>query len=1165
MRVRVRFAAGGPHVIMQRRRVVAVFVATLSCMALVTCRRQPTLSDDAHRQAVVAFYTGVAALQTSQEVLAREQFERVAAVAPGEPAAWANLGLLLLRQQDLDGAAERLTRAAQLAPENADVQRLLGLLESRRGNLPAAIEHWKQALQRRPADMKAAYALALDQERQGTPESIADAQHTLESLANRSRNLVVQLEYARLAAKRGDAAALSRAIDGLSPASALWPPDITERFRTVQQTAASNPQGVGQSIAFLKNVLMRLPEYRRAYAEVSTPLAEVGEPLDRLLVVPNPEPKPAPLDSALKFTLAPEKTLAPGPSSWVGVIDVGPELQPVLAASDGRSVQLSTGTAWSSPEALRRQAPDSPGGVAVLAADLNYDFLIDLAVAGPRGLELLRQQPGRTFLRVTAGSKLPPAVLTAPTSGLWAADVDTDGDLDIVDAPIEGAPQVLRNNGDNTFAVLQPFPGVTRVRGFVWADLDGDGVPDATLLDATGTIRVYFNIRGGSFAERPLPANAPKATAINAGELTGDSTFDTLALTTTGTLVSFSWSEDQGGWTTREVARLPPPAAGAGAVRLIVTDLDNNGASDIVVAAAGGSRAVLRGEGETVHVVEAPIPIDVRAAVDLDGNGRVELVGKQADGQAAVVRSTGNRPYHWQAIRTHAATATGDQRINSFGIGGELEVRTGLHLQKHLIDGPVTHVGLGEATGSEVVRITWPNGTLQSEFNVGADASIAATQRLKGSCPWLFAWNGSAMTFVTDVLWRSPLGLRINAQTTADVVMTEDWVRIRGDQLQPRDGSYDLRITAELWETHFFDLASLLVVDHPAGTEVFVDERFSVPPPKNRITITGPVQALASVRDDRGRDASGEVETQDGRYLDFAGRGAYQGVTRDHFVELEVPDSAPRSGPLWLVAQGWIHPTDSSINVALGQGTNAAPRGLTLEVADSSGRFRTARANVGFPAGKNKTILIDLEGLFPRNGARRARLSTNMEIFWDRLGWAVGRSGVTVSTRQLLPDVAELRYRGYSRTEQKDQSSPELPSYALEGTAPRWRDLEGYYTRFGDVRELLLGVDDRYVIMNAGDELMLRFAAVATAAGTVRDFVMVTDGWEKDGDFNTTFSRTVLPLPTHSNPRYDRAPRALEDDPVYQRHAADFARFHTRYVAPGAVREALAGMRDPNE
>jgi hypothetical protein len=189
-----------------------------------------------------------------------------------------------------------------------------------------------------------------------------------------------------------------------------------------------------------------------------------------------------------------------------------------------------------------------------------------------------------------------------------------------------------------------------------------------------------------------------------------------------------------------------------------------------------------------------------------------------------------------------------------------------------------------------------------------------------------------------------------------------------------------------------------------------------------------------------------------------------------------------------------------------------------------------------------------------------------MEIFWDRLAWAPGRPEVEVKPRRIVPEVAELRYRGYSRTGQQDRSSPELPTYVLDGTAPRWRDLEGYYTRFGDVRELLLDVDDRYVIMNAGDELALRFAAAAPpAAGAIRDFVMVTDGWEKDGDFNTTFSRTVLPLPTHMNPRYDKAPRALEDDPIYQRHAADFVKYHTRYVAPDAVRDAFRRTKDSHE
>jgi hypothetical protein len=447
---------------------------------------------------------------------------------------------------------------------------------------------------------------------------------------------------------------------------------------------------------------------------------------------------------------------------------------------------------------------------------------------------------------------------------------------------------------------------------------------------------------------------------------------------------------------------------------------------------------------------------------------------------------------------------------------------------------------------------------LQSEFDLAADTAIAANQRLKGSCPWLFAWNGREMGFVTDFIWRSPLGLRINAQATADVLMTEEWVRIRGDQLAARNGEYDLRVTAELWETHFFDLLSLLVVDHPAGTEIFVDERFAVPPPRLEVIATSPVQELLAVRDDGGRDARDVVGARDDRHLDFAGRGAYQGITRDHYIEFELPDRAPRTGPLWLVAQGWVHPTDSSINVALAQGRHPPPSGLSLQIADARGRFKTVRARLGFPAGKDKTILIDLAGVFGSTGPRRFRLGTNLEIFWDRLGWAAGRPDVKLTPKRIDLKAADLRFRGYSVTEQQDASTPERPRYVLGGITPRWRDLEGFHTRFGDVRELLTQVDDRYVIMNAGDEMRVTFAeAPPPAAGMVRDFVLIGDGWEKDGDYNTTASRTVLPLPTHASGRYVKGTGRLEDDPVYQRHRRDWEEYHTRYVSPEALRDAL--------
>jgi cytochrome c-type biogenesis protein CcmH/NrfG len=1137
------------------RRRVLLFAALLgggTLSACSSCARRLEVPEATYRETVTAFHTGLAAMQTSQDIVARKELERVTQLVPGEPAGWANLGLLLMRQQELAAAEPKLARAAELAPKSAAVQRLRALLESRQGRLPEAIGHWRRAAELDPGDLKAPYALALDLERQAGADSVSEARRVLEALLSRTENLAARLELARLAAKGGDAAGLRRAVTPLAEMSQSWPPAAREHLGALQN-AGSDPAAATR-VAFLKNVLLRTPEFRRALERVSTPRQEVGEPLTAFLALRNPEPQAAPRDASLAFDVEP----LPGPSQsgCVTPVWLTGEGLPVVVVAGAEHVLLAGGARAPFPGTTA--APPAPPGL--LAADFNYDYRADLLLAGGAGVKLLRQEDGR-FADVTHATGLPAAVLGAPAFGAWAADVDTEGDLDAVLAPVDGPPVVLRNNGDGTFAVQQPFPGVSRLRGFAWSDLDGDGVPDAALLDATGTVHVFWNLRGGVFHPAPLPPGVPKLVALAAAEVTGDALFDVLGVAADGAVTRLALGDDRRRFEARTIARGAALPAGTqpGAARLLLADLDNNGAADLVVGGPAASQVLLGGGGHTFEALAAPLGFAARAAADLDGDGRVEILGVEGE-RAVRAKSRGGKAYHWQALRPRSATATGDQRINSFGIGGEIELRTGLHLQKRTIEAPVVHFGLGEATRAEVARMTWPNGIIQSEFGTAADTTVAASQRLKGSCPWLFGWNGREMAFVTDLIWRSPLGLRINAQQTADVLMTEDWVKVGGDQLVPRDGAYDLRVTAELWETHFFDLLSLLVVDHPEGTEVFVDERFAMPAPKLAIHVTGPVRELKAARDDRGGDVSELVRRRDGRHLDFAGRGAYQGITRDHYVELELPEDAPWGGPLWLVGQGWVHPTDSSVNVAISQGAHAGPRGLSLLVADAAGRFRTVKGGLGFPSGKDKTVLLDLTGVFPARGPRRLRLATNLEVFWDRLGWAEGRPEVRPAPLKIALASAELDYRGYSVTEQDAPGSPERPRYLLAGTAPRWLDLEGYHTRFGDVRELLAAVDDRYVIMNAGDEMRLRFPqAPAPAPGLVRDFVLVGDGWVKDGDFNTTFSRTVLPLPTHRSGRYDRAPRELEEDPLHGPHRTDFETYHTRYVSPDAVRGALAG------
>jgi tetratricopeptide (TPR) repeat protein len=1151
-----------------RSSPILIGLAIAALLLGPSCRKKRVeVSDATYREVVPAFHTGLAALQTSQEVLARAKLDHVTSLAPDEAAGWANLGLLFLRQQELDAGLERLQKAAALAPKSGAIQRLLALAQGRKGDLAASIRHWRSALALDPGDAKAAFGLAQEIERQGGAANEAEAQGVLEALLERGENLAVRLEVARLSAKRGDGAALQKALLPLAEASNAWPEPAREQLAALK-AAAGSPRGAAPLVAFLKNVLVREPEYRRAVAAVSTPRDEVGEPLLRFLNLDNPDPQPAPPDVALAFDV----DALPGPhAGWVGAVSLSGEGAPAVLAADAKAVsRLGSAAATGAQQPLggfpggAGAEPPSPDGV--LAADLDSDYHTDLVLAGAGGLRFLRQGEDGRFADVTAAAKLPPVLVGSPAHGAWAADFDTDGDLDVVLAPRNASPLVLRNNGDGTFAERRPFAGARAIRGFAWADLDGEGVPDAVLLEADGLVRVFLNQRGGVFREEALPAEVPRAVAVVASEASGDSLLDVLALGALGSVGRLTRKETTRAWEWAEVARVEPPAGLApGRARLVLADLDNNGADDLLVAGTASTRVVLGGPKASPVALMSALPLAVQSVADLDGDGRLELLGRTAEGGLFRAKTRGAKAYHWQTLRPRAATATGDQRINSFGIGGEVEVRTGLHVQKKVVASPIVHFGLGEATQSSVVRITWPNGVLQSEFDKGADATLLTEQRLKGSCPWLFAWNGREMAFVTDILWRSPLGLRINAEASADVLMTEDRVKLRGDQLAPRDGFYDLRVTAELWETHFFDLVSLLVVDHEPGVELFVDERFAVPPPELGLVAMGPVREMQAVRDDQGFDVSDQVSARDNRHLDLARRGRYQGISGDHFVEMELPEDAPRRGPLWLVAQGWVHPTDSSVNVAIAQGAAAKPRSLALSVADEKGRFREVRQGLGFPAGKDKTILLDLGGVFPARGPRRARLSTNLEIYWDRLGWAEGRPDLRLAPRRQELATAELRPRGYSVTTQKDASSPERPRYVLAGTAPRWRDLEGYHTRFGDVLELLGVVDDRYVIMNAGDELVLRFPkAPPPAPGLVRDFVLVADGWEKDGDYNTTFSRTVLPLPTHASARYDRPPGALEDDPVYRRHPRDFDEYHTRYVTPERARDALRLRTSPD-
>jgi Tfp pilus assembly protein PilF len=1126
--------------------------------------RLPEKSSKTYSDFVSVFYVGLAALQVGDDVRAESSLAEATRLVPAEPAGWANWGILALRQRSFDAAAQRLDRAVELDGGDDRLFYLQGLLESYRGNSAEAIGRLRQAVKLNPRNLRAIYQLASEVERQGDEHSESDFQQLIQQvLAVQPDNLAAMLELSRISAKRGDTTTLRSTVSKLESLSGSWPTEVKQQLAALE-TAANGPEPTSAATRsiFLKNVLMRVPEFRTSLGQLKAPPGEEAQPFTRFVTLETPSFSPAPADQALTFSSQPLANFPKGPWSWTGAISLNGEGAQTVTVANGREVRLATGASFPFPGGKAASAPAPEG---ILPIDFNYDFKTDLVLAGAGGLRFMCQDSPQQFTDVTRLTKLPAALLNAAYTRAWAVDIEADGDLDVVVGTASGVPLVLRNNGDGTFTPIHPFPQISGVQQFVWADFNGDGNPDAALIDGAGRLHVFLNERSAKFRELANPASIGTVKAIAAGDMDHSGPLALVVVGTNGAILSLSLPEEGEQW---KVAKLADVSDASNRltddIRLHVADLDNNGALDLILTSAQKTPMIwLQGTDGSFQILSnARHASNAFDLADLNGNGQLDIVGLSADGQPIDFVNKGTKGYHWQTIRPRARQTTGDQRVNSFGIGGEIEIRSGLLIQKQTIRTPQLHFGLGLGPAVDVARIVWPNGSVRAEFALKPDQSVMTEQRLKGSCPFLFAYNGKEMQFVKDAVpWGSAIGLRINAIGAARVEATEEWYKIGRDQLVPKDGFYDLRITGELWETYYYDSLRLMAVDHPVGTEVFTDERFAVPAVKLAVTAVGEPQPIAHAVDDNGQDVTETLRALDGKYLDTFGRGQYQGVTRDHYVEIDLGDKAPANGPLWLLAKGWLHPSDSSINIAMSQGAHEHPRPLSLEVPDGRGGWKVAKANLGFPAGRKKICLIDLTNVFAPGTPRKLRLRTNLEVYWDSIEWAQGAPDTKLMIKQMKPVTADLHYRGYSVIHQENLSSPEIPDYNhLAATTQIWRDLSGYYTRYGDVRELLAGIDDRYVIMNAGDELSLRFSAPhPPPTGWVRDYVIAGDGWIKDGDYNSTYSQTVLPYPYHARKDYNTPPGKLEEEWVYRHHPEDWQTFQTRYVTPKIFTDALKG------
>jgi len=117
--------------------------------------RLPDKSSKTYSDFVSVFYVGLAALQVGDDVRAESSLAEATKLVPGEPAGWANWGILALRQRTFDLAAQRFDRAVALDGSDDRLFYLQGLLESDRGNSAEAIRKLRQAIKLNPRNLRA--------------------------------------------------------------------------------------------------------------------------------------------------------------------------------------------------------------------------------------------------------------------------------------------------------------------------------------------------------------------------------------------------------------------------------------------------------------------------------------------------------------------------------------------------------------------------------------------------------------------------------------------------------------------------------------------------------------------------------------------------------------------------------------------------------------------------------------------------------------------------------------------------------------------------------------------------------------------------------------------------------------------------------------------------
>jgi len=597
-------------------------------------------------------------------------------------------------------------------------------------------------------------------------------------------------------------------------------------------------------------------------------------------------------------------------------------------------------------------------------------------------------------------------------------------------------------------------------------------------------------------------------------------------------------------------------------------DYDNDGLLDLLTVTTKGTSLWRNVGNDFVEVSATSLPASYRnlslssnspAAIvsgDLDNDGDIDLILRGADGRLHILRNDGGNRNHSIKVDVHGHIS------NRSAVEAKVEMRAGSLYQKLEVysaspaPAPSDLVfGLGKREKPDAVRVLWPAGIVQAETEFPAASSsglislnLTEIDRKPSSCPYLYTWNGKEFEFITDFMGGGEMGY-LESPGHYNQPDPVEYVRIRSDQLKEQDGRYDLRVTNELEEAMFVDRLQLLVVNHPASTEVYPNEGMSDPPKPFQLFITAP-RPPASAVDDKGHDVLDLISRMDRRWPDDFKTDRIRGYAAQHSLTLGLKETSKVQSPkskVLLLLTGWTDYAWSSDNVAAIQaGREMQPP--SLQVKDRRGQWQTVIKDIGIPVGRPQTVTVDLTGKF-LSASREVRIMTNMRVYWDQILVDTSNRDAPMQIARLDAVQADLHWRGFSAETSADNREPYGYDYRNVSFTSPWKVMTGHYTREGDVRELLLRSDDMFVVSRPGDEIILSFDAASLTPlppGWTRTFLLYADGFSKEMDINSASPDQLAPLPFHGMSHYPY--RWPEHYPLDVRHREYLDKYNTRIV-----------------